>query len=83
MSAMSSWDLMAGSAGQRPQLSGCGSARVLVLGAGLSGLVAAYELGKQGYDCQVLEARDRVGGLQWTVQRGSHGDRRRAAGVRL
>jgi monoamine oxidase len=71
MSAMSSWDLMAGSAGQRPQLSGCGSARVLVLGAGLSGLVAAYELGKQGYDCQVLEARDRVGGLQWTVQRGS------------
>jgi len=72
MSAMSSWDLMAGSAGQRPQLPGRpANARVLVLGAGLSGLVAAYELGKLGYDCRVLEARDRVGGLQWSVHRGS------------
>jgi monoamine oxidase len=72
ISAMSSWDLMAASAGQRPVLTGRPSnARVLVLGAGLSGLVAAYELGKLGYDCRVLEARDRVGGLQWTVRRGS------------
>jgi monoamine oxidase len=70
--AMSSWDLMAASAGQRPALSGRpANRRVLVLGAGLSGLVAAYELGKLGYDCRVLEARDRVGGLQWTVRRGS------------
>ncbi|MCC7243937.1 MAG: flavin monoamine oxidase family protein [Acidobacteria bacterium] len=73
MSAMSSWDLMAGAAGQRPQLSGrpASNTRILVLGAGLSGLVAAYELGKLGYDCRVLEARDRVGGLEWAVQRGS------------
>lgn len=71
-SAMSSWELAAGSAGQRPQLSGRpANARVLVLGAGLSGLVAAYELGKLGYDCRVLEARDRVGGLQWAVRRGA------------
>jgi monoamine oxidase len=42
-----------------------------VLGAGLSGLVVGYELGKLGYDYQVLEARDRVGGLQWTVRRGT------------
>jgi monoamine oxidase len=72
MSAMTSWDLMAGSAGQRPELSGKpAKAKVLILGGGLSGLVCGYELGKLGYDYQVLEARDRVGGLQWTVRRGS------------
>ena len=72
MTAMSSWDLMAGPAGQRPELTGRpAKARVLVLGAGLSGLVVGYELGKLGYDYQVLEARDRVGGLQWTVRRGT------------
>ena len=36
--------------------------KVVVLGAGVAGLSAAYELGKAGYDCTVLEARDRVGG---------------------
>ena len=72
MTAMSSWDLMAGSAGQRPELTGKpAKAKVLVLGAGLSGLVVGYELGKLGYDYQVLEARDRVGGLQWAVKRGT------------
>lgn len=72
MSTLTSWELMAGSAGQRPELSGRpAKARVLILGGGLSGLVTAYELGKLGYDYQVLEARDRVGGLQWTVRRGS------------
>jgi monoamine oxidase len=72
MSAMSSWDLMAGSAGQRPELTGRpAKAKVLILGGGLSGLVTAYELGKLGYDFQVLEARERAGGLQWTVRKGT------------
>jgi monoamine oxidase len=72
LSAMTSWDLMAGAAGQRPALSGRPARnKVLVLGAGVSGLVVAYELGKLGYDCQLLEARDRVGGLAWTVRRGT------------
>lgn len=72
MSTLSSWDLMAGSAGQRPDLAGRPArARVLILGAGTSGLVLGYELGKLGYDYQVLEARDRVGGLAWTVRQGS------------
>jgi monoamine oxidase len=72
MTAMSSWDLMAGAAGQRPALTGRPEGkRVLVLGAGLSGLVVGYELGKLGYDYRVLEARDRVGGLQWAVRRGA------------
>jgi monoamine oxidase len=45
--------------------------KVVVLGAGLAGLSAAFELGKAGYDCTVLEARDRVGGRNWTVRRGT------------
>src|SRR5438045_576453 len=72
MTAMNSWDLMAGQAGARPALSGRpGAARVLILGAGVSGLVLGYELGKLGYDFRILEARDRVGGLAWTVRRGT------------
>ena len=71
MTAMSSWDLMAGQAGVRPALSGRPSkANVLVLGAGVSGLVVGYELSKLGYDFRILEARDRVGGLNWTVRAG-------------
>src|SRR5687768_1661615 len=36
--------------------------RVVVIGAGFSGLAAAYELTRAGYDVTVLEARNRVGG---------------------
>jgi monoamine oxidase len=36
--------------------------KVLILGAGLSGMTAAYELGLRGYDCQILEARPFAGG---------------------
>jgi monoamine oxidase len=72
MTALSSWELMAGQAGERPSLAGRPrNARVLVLGAGISGLVVGYELGKLGYDFRILEARDRVGGLAWTIRRGS------------
>ena len=45
--------------------------RVLVLGAGIAGLTVAYELGKAGYDCRVLEARPRPGGRVFTVRRGA------------
>jgi monoamine oxidase len=72
MTAMTSWDLMAGQAGVRPALTGRPkSARVIVLGAGVSGLTVAYELGKLGYDYRILEARDRVGGLNWTARKGT------------
>ena len=72
MTAMNSWELMAGQAQGRPELSGRPARNnVIVLGAGVSGLVTAYELGKLGYDVRVIEARDRVGGLAWTVRRGS------------
>jgi monoamine oxidase len=69
MTALSSWDLMAGPAGTRPFLSGRPrNAKVLVLGAGISGLALGYELSRLGYDFHILEARDRVGGLVWTVR---------------
>ncbi|RMB87303.1 flavin monoamine oxidase family protein [Streptomyces shenzhenensis] len=45
-------------------------AEVVVIGAGIAGLTSAYELGKAGYDCTVLEARDRVGGRNLTVRGG-------------
>jgi len=72
LGTMGAWDLMAAPAGPRPQLRGSGAeTRVLVLGAGLSGLIVGYELGKLGYDVRILEARDRVGGMAWTVKRGA------------
>ena len=48
--------------------------KVVILGAGLAGLSAAYELDKAGYDCTVLEARDRPGGRNWTLRRGARLD---------
>ncbi len=44
--------------------------RVLVLGAGIAGLTAAWELTKAGYDCTLLEAAPRAGGRIWTLRRG-------------
>ncbi|MFN7979681.1 MAG: FAD-dependent oxidoreductase [Vicinamibacterales bacterium] len=71
MNAMSAWDLMAEPAGARPTLSGRPAKnKVLILGGGTSGLVLAYELGKLGYDYHVLEARQRVGGIVWSVRKG-------------
>lgn len=69
---MASWDQAAGAAGQKPSLSGKPArAKVAILGGGLSGMVVGHELGKLGYDYQIYEARERVGGLQWAVKRGS------------
>ncbi|PZT77876.1 amino acid oxidase [Streptomyces sp. AC1-42W] len=45
--------------------------KVIVLGAGIAGLAAAYELGKAGYACHVLEAKNRPGGRNWTVRGGT------------
>jgi len=44
--------------------------KVVILGGGISGLVAAYEMKALGYDCTVLEARPRPGGRNWTVRGG-------------
>jgi len=40
--------------------------KVLVIGAGLAGLTAAWKLQNQGYDVLLIEARQRIGGRIWT-----------------
>jgi monoamine oxidase len=45
-------------------------ASVLVLGAGLAGMTAAYELRRAGYRVQALEYNGRPGGRNWTVRGG-------------
>jgi monoamine oxidase len=42
--------------------------RVIVIGAGIAGLVAAFELARQGHDPLVLEAQNRVGGRVYTLR---------------
>lgn len=44
---------------------------VLILGAGVGGLTAAYELTRAGYSCRILEAQDRPGGRSLTARRGT------------
>jgi monoamine oxidase len=51
-------------------LQGRGAAKVVILGAGVAGLTAAYELGKAGYDITVLEARPKAGGRNLTLRGG-------------
>jgi monoamine oxidase len=66
--------LMAAKAEPRPIFDttpGAGSGvNVAILGAGIAGLVAAYEMKPLGYACTVLEARTRPGGRNWTVRGG-------------
>jgi len=42
--------------------------RIIVAGAGLSGLSAAYELSKLGYQVTVIEGRNRIGGRVFTLK---------------
>ena len=43
---------------------------VLILGAGIAGLVAALELSRAGYGVQVLEYNPKVGGRCWSLRGG-------------
>jgi monoamine oxidase len=42
--------------------------RIVVVGAGLAGLNCAYQLKRAGYNAQVHDAADRVGGRCWTIR---------------
>ena len=54
-----------------PKLSGAPKGKkVLILGAGLAGMVAAYELQRAGYTVQILEYQDRPGGRNYTIRGG-------------
>jgi monoamine oxidase len=45
-------------------------ASVLILGAGIAGMTAAYELRNAGYQVQVLEYNSRSGGRNWSLRGG-------------
>src|ERR1700678_3193710 len=45
-------------------------ASVLILGAGMAGMCAAYELRKAGYQVKILEYNDRPGGRNWSLYGG-------------
>ena len=47
-----------------------GGASVLVLGAGVAGMVATMELRRAGYQVTLLEYNDRPGGRTWTLRGG-------------
>jgi monoamine oxidase len=45
-------------------------ASVLILGAGIAGMTAAYELRNAGYQVQLLEGNARAGGRNWSLRGG-------------
>ncbi|MEO7119179.1 MAG: flavin monoamine oxidase family protein [Candidatus Limnocylindrales bacterium] len=57
--------------------------RVVVIGAGLAGLVAAHELKKQGHQVLLLEAQNRVGGRIYTLRGFAPGLYAEAGGMRI
>jgi monoamine oxidase len=67
--------VLAGGIAVAPALTGCSDGedasergRVVVLGGGLAGLTAAYELERAGFATQLIEARDRLGGRVHTIR---------------
>lgn len=44
------------------------NSKIFILGGGLSGLLIAYMLKKAGVSCQILEARNRLGGRIYTIR---------------
>jgi monoamine oxidase len=57
--------------------------RVIVIGAGIAGLVAGYELKQQGHDVVILEAQDRVGGRVYTLRNFAPGLYAEAGAMRI
>lgn len=50
--------------------------KILILGAGMAGLAAGYELAQRGHQVQIFEASSRLGGRVWThrFKNGQHGE---------
>src|SRR5882762_2130334 len=58
----------AGASLWRPVFAAVTPKKVLILGAGMAGLVAGYELSELGHDVTILEARTRAGGRVHTLR---------------
>jgi monoamine oxidase len=73
MTISKAWGLMVPTRQDPPPLEGDppNGVSVVVLGAGLGGMAAAYELIQRGYNVQILEAQERPGGRVWSVRRGT------------
>ena len=70
--AMMAWDMLKPAPALPFKMEGNGNGKsIIVLGAGLAGMTAAYELSRLGYRCTILEARERSGGRCWSVRNGS------------
>ena len=52
----------------RPTTTSATTPRIVVVGAGLAGLTCAYRLSQAGYQPEVYEASDRIGGRCWTIR---------------
>lgn len=48
--------------------------KITILGAGIAGLVAAYELERLGHEVEILEGSPRIGGRVWTHRFGNSPD---------
>jgi monoamine oxidase len=57
--------------------------RVIIVGAGMAGLVAGYELANAGHDPLILEAQNRVGGRIYTLRRFAPGLYAEAGAMRI
>ena len=57
--------------------------RVVIVGAGIAGLVAGFELARQGHDPVILEAQNRVGGRIYTLRNFAPGLYAEAGAMRI
>jgi monoamine oxidase len=73
MTAMNGWNIgFASEMDKPPELSSDGNGKkIIILGAGLAGMVMALEMTKKGYNCQIIEAQNYAGGRCVSARKGS------------
>lgn len=73
MTAMQGWDIgFASEMDRPPELSTDGKGKkIIILGAGLAGMVLAFEMQKKGYKTQIIEAMHYAGGRCVSARKGS------------
>ena len=73
MTALQGWDMgMASSLTEPPKLNANGNGKkLIILGSGLAGMITAIEMTQKGYDCQIIEARERTGGRCVSARKGT------------